>query len=56
MQDFVLLVLDRFTNFHLPDFELTVTVFYLYLKGDHHGSDHIVVGFITTYAISGYHH
>jgi hypothetical protein len=56
IQDFVLLVLDRFTNFHLPDFELTVTVFYLYLKGDRHGSDRIVVGFITTYAISGYHH
>jgi hypothetical protein len=26
------------------------------LSGGHHGRDHMVVGFITTYAISVYHH
>ena len=30
-------------------------VFYFYLRG-HHGLDRMVVGFTTTYAISGYHH
>ena len=26
------------------------------IVGDRHGHDHMVVGFMTTYAISAYHH